>query len=83
MKNKNETFGAVLRRLREARGLSRNRLGLLAGLTGQAIGALEDGRNRPMYATAARLADALGVGLDDLPAGEPAEKIPGKIRNYR
>src|SRR5215207_2812184 len=59
-----ETFGERLRRLRVAAGLSQEGLGERAGLTSNAVGALERGeRRRPHPDTLRRLATALG--LDD------------------
>ena len=55
-------FGLLLRRHREQAGLSREELAGRAGLSWQAIGALErGGRQRPYPATVRRLADALGL----------------------
>jgi predicted ATPase/DNA-binding XRE family transcriptional regulator len=61
-------FGARLRRLREAAGLSQEELAARAGLTAKAISMLERGeRRRPYPHTVRSLADALG-----LPEGERA-----------
>jgi predicted ATPase/transcriptional regulator with XRE-family HTH domain len=55
-------FGERLRRLRVAAGLSQEALAERAGLSAQAIGALETGkRRRPYPNTVAALADALGL----------------------
>jgi predicted ATPase/DNA-binding XRE family transcriptional regulator len=55
-------FGERLRRLRVAAGLSQEALAERAGLSAQAIGALETGkRRRPYPHTVALLADALGL----------------------
>jgi predicted ATPase/transcriptional regulator with XRE-family HTH domain len=60
------SFGALLRRHREAAGLSQEELGEQAGISGQAIGALERGeRTRPQPATVRRLADALRLSDED------------------
>jgi predicted ATPase/transcriptional regulator with XRE-family HTH domain len=57
------SFGEQLRRRREAMGLSQDELAERAGLTANAIGALERGeRRRPYPHTVRRLADALGLG---------------------
>ncbi|HEY8284802.1 MAG TPA: helix-turn-helix domain-containing protein, partial [Chloroflexota bacterium] len=61
-----DPFGARLRRLREQAGLSQEQLAERAGVSGQAIGALERGnRRRPYPATARRLADALGLSAEE------------------
>jgi predicted ATPase/transcriptional regulator with XRE-family HTH domain len=65
-------FGERLRRLRVAAGLSQEALAERAGLSVQAIGALETGkRRRPYPHTVAALADALG--LDERERAELAE----------
>jgi transcriptional regulator with XRE-family HTH domain len=70
-----ETFGERLRALREARGLSQQRLADRAGLSGKSfLWELESGRFLPGWAVACRLAKALGCKLDDFlpqPAPEP------------
>jgi predicted ATPase/transcriptional regulator with XRE-family HTH domain len=60
------TFGARLRRSRQEAGLSQEELAERAGMSSQAIGALERGdRKRPYPATLRRLADALGLVGDE------------------
>ena len=55
-------FGEHLRRLRVAAGLSQEALAERAGLSVQAVGALETGkRRRPYPNTVSALADALGL----------------------
>ena len=57
-----DTFGTRLRRLREAAGLTQEHLAERAGLSANAIGALERGeRRRPYPHTLLALADALGL----------------------
>ena len=59
-------FGERLRRLRVAAGLSQEALAERAGLSAQAIGALETGkRRRPYPHTVAALADALGLSAPE------------------
>jgi predicted ATPase/DNA-binding SARP family transcriptional activator/transcriptional regulator with XRE-family HTH domain len=58
----NEVFGARLRRLREAAGLTQEELAQSAGLSTNAVSQLERGvRTRPHPHTLAVLADALGI----------------------
>jgi predicted ATPase/transcriptional regulator with XRE-family HTH domain len=60
------TFGALLRRFRQAAGLSQEELAERAGISSQAIGALERGdRRQPYPATVRRLADALSLVGDE------------------
>ena len=60
------SFGARLRRLREAATLTQEELAARAGLTVKAVGALERGERRwPYPHTVRSLADALRLGSDD------------------
>lgn len=62
MAGRQETFGERLRRHREAAGFSQEQLAAQAGLSANAIGALERGeRTRPYPDTLRRLAQALGL----------------------
>ncbi|CAA9560614.1 MAG: hypothetical protein AVDCRST_MAG49-2520 [uncultured Thermomicrobiales bacterium] len=68
-------FGARLRALREAAGLTQELLAERAGLTANAVGALERGeRRRPYPHTVRALADALGLG--DAGRAALAESLP-------
>jgi predicted ATPase/transcriptional regulator with XRE-family HTH domain len=56
------SFGVLLRRYREAAGLSQEELAERAGVSGQAVSALERGERRHPYpATVRQLAEALGL----------------------
>jgi transcriptional regulator with XRE-family HTH domain len=59
-------FGGMVRRLREARGWSQERLAGLAELNRSYMGEVERGSVMPSLATAAKLAQALGVPLSAL-----------------
>lgn len=60
------SFGALLRRYRLAVGLSQERLAERAGLSVQALSALENGRRQAPYRhTVVLLAQALGLSADD------------------
>lgn len=61
----------TLQRVREERGLSRARLAGLAQLTSQAIYNLERGAT-PRLDTARKIADALGVSIEDVFPSEAA-----------
>lgn len=68
------SFGALLRRHREAAGFSQEHLAERAGISANAVGALERGeRRRPYPDTIRRLADALG--LDDRARAELASTL--------
>ena len=63
---RDETFGAHLRRYREAVGLTQEELARRAGLSANAVGQLERGiRRRPYPHTVRSLADALGLSDGD------------------
>ena len=73
------SFGARLRRLREASGLSQEELAHRAGLTPNAVGALERGeRRRPYPNTVRALADALN--LDDAERARLISSVPTRAR---
>ncbi len=60
------SFGIILRRLRDAAGLTQEELAEAAGLSAKAIGALERGeRRRPHPHTVRSLATALGLSDED------------------
>ena len=61
-----ETFGRAVRKLREERGLSQERLGELAGLHRNYIGGVERGELNPTLRTIRRLANGLGTTAADL-----------------
>ena len=61
-----ETFGAELKRLREAAGLSQSGLAKRVGLNASYINRLESGEREPPRAeTVSALAEALGVGGEE------------------
>ncbi len=75
------SFGTVLRRLREAAGITQEELAFRAGLTPNAVGDLERGKTRRPYPHTVRsLADALGLSEDErasLLAAVPKREAPG------
>jgi transcriptional regulator with XRE-family HTH domain len=77
------TFPARLAELRLAAGLSRAVLARAAGTSESAVAMLERGERAPSLELAGRLADVLGVLVDDLrrPPGEPParRKRPAKM----
>jgi predicted ATPase/DNA-binding XRE family transcriptional regulator len=77
--NEGASFGARLRRLREASGLSQEELAHRAGLTPNAVGTLERGeRRRPYPNTVRALADALD--LDDAERAKLISSVPTRSR---
>ena len=59
-------FAAALARLRRERGLTRYALARLAGVPEIALSKMERGTREPRLGTLAKLAGALGVGLDEV-----------------
>jgi len=59
-------LGAVIRGLREKKGLTREAAAFRASLTMLTIGQIECGLSAPAFATVRRLARALGVTLVEL-----------------
>jgi transcriptional regulator with XRE-family HTH domain len=70
-------LGAVLRELRERKGLTREATAFRAGLRMGTIGQIERGLTTPAFATVRRLARALGMTLVELAVAiEAAEGTP-------
>lgn len=67
-------FGAALRRVRLAAGMTQEQLGLEAGVQRNFISLIETGQNQPTLSTIARLARALGMRASELVA--EAEREP-------
>jgi transcriptional regulator with XRE-family HTH domain len=63
---KTETLGQRLKRLREAAGLSQDRLARASGLPAGTLRCWEYDRREPKLLAAAKLAVGLGVSLDVL-----------------
>ena len=61
-------FGAALRRVRLAAGMTQERLGLEAGVQRNFISLIELGQNQPTITTIAKLARALGLKASELVA---------------
>jgi len=68
--------GAGLRLARQARGLSQQQLAGVAGVTRQAVSAVESGHSDPSLRVALALAGALGVTVEELfGPGDPADPV--------
>ena len=59
-------IGVKLKKLREERGLSQERLAAKAGLSREHLARLEAGRHDPTFGTLSRLAKALKVKVGEL-----------------
>jgi transcriptional regulator with XRE-family HTH domain len=64
-----ELFGHLLQALRKAEGLTVDQLAERASMSGAGLRFLEHGQRSPSFASAAQLADAIGVPLDYLRGG--------------
>jgi transcriptional regulator with XRE-family HTH domain len=74
-------FGAALRRLRLAAGMTQEQLGLEAGVQRNFISLIETGQNQPTISTIAKLARALGMPASALVA--QAERESGRAAAAR
>jgi putative molybdopterin biosynthesis protein len=71
-----QAHGARLRLARQARGLSQQQLAGVAGVTRQAVSAVESGHSDPSLRVALALAGALGVTVEELfGPGNPADPV--------
>jgi len=61
-----ELFGATVRRIREQRGLSQDRVCEAAGLSQRYLSALERGENSPTLTVILQLCEALAVAPSEL-----------------
>jgi transcriptional regulator with XRE-family HTH domain len=78
-----ERFGLAVRRLRESRGWSQERLANRAGLNRSYMGEIERAAVMPSLATAAKLAQALEVTLTELISQcERPTSMPVKARRF-
>ena len=69
------TLGRRVLRARRDAGLSQQELAVRAGISRQAVGALEAGQHLPRVDAAAALAQALNVGLSDLVAPTDGSRL--------
>jgi putative molybdopterin biosynthesis protein len=70
------TAGAGLRLARQARGFSQQQLAGMAGVSRQAVSAVESGHSDPSLRVALALGQALGMSVEDLfGPGEPAALV--------
>lgn len=71
-------LGAVLRKLREERGLSQEALAVRAGTTAGTLARLELGQSDPSWSTICAVAEALDVRLQEIIAAVEAQRSPGR-----
>lgn len=63
---KDYSFGNFICALRTRRGLSQFQLGTLVGVSGKAVSKWENGAAKPQLSTCRKLAEVLGISLDEL-----------------
>ena len=66
MKHLRNTIATGLARARKKRGLSQSQLAKLTGLLPSAVAHFEAARRMPTVGNLSKLADALGISIDDL-----------------
>ena len=75
---KDYSFGNYICALRTGLGLSQFQLGTLVGVTDKAVSKWENGDAKPRLATCYRLAEVLGVGINELLSCEQYITIPAR-----
>jgi transcriptional regulator with XRE-family HTH domain len=77
VKNKERTgFGAKLKAIREAKGLTQQQLAETAGMNRYGLAKLEQGVTEPYWPTVLKLANALGVTCEAFGGGAASEAAP-------
>lgn len=77
MKSTNDyAFGNLITALRTERGFSQFQLGKLLGVSDKAVSKWENGNAKPRIATCYRLADILGISLDELLSSSNRHLVP-------
>jgi transcriptional regulator with XRE-family HTH domain len=71
-------MGGRVKRLREAAGLSQSQLAKAARVPVNTIQQWEQDLRAPSFASAVKLADGLGVSLDELAGREPPRRKKGE-----
>ena len=75
---KDYSFGNYICALRTGRGLSQFQLGTLVGVTDKAVSKWENSESKPRLATCYRLADVLGVSVNELLSCDHYMTIPAR-----
>ncbi len=75
-------FGIVLRRLREAAGVSQESLAATANLHRNYVGLLERGQRMPSLLVVQQLADALDMTMAELVRQVEQEPVPDQAESH-
>ena len=76
-------FGNLITALRISRGFSQFQLGKLLGVSDKAVSKWENGNAKPRISTCYRLADILGVSLDELLAsGSKRQTVDSDFESF-
>lgn len=67
-------LAAVLKRLREERGITQEALAFKSGVSISSLGRIEMGHSSAAWTTVCQLADALGVSMGDLGSAVDTER---------
>jgi transcriptional regulator with XRE-family HTH domain len=73
-RQREESMGTRFQRIRLEKGFSQSELAEAAGIPISTLRGWERNRREPLLGAAARLADALGVTLDELAGREPPRR---------
>ena len=73
-----KTLGTMIAEKRKEKGLTQAELALKMGVTDKAVSKWERDLSYPDVVSFPRLAEALGVSVDELMQGGPAEPAPGQ-----
>jgi transcriptional regulator with XRE-family HTH domain len=77
-----QTAGEVLRQIREAQGLTQYALAKRAGVSPQALAAIEGGR-KPTFDAVRRLCAALEISVQEVSSRLPAVELEEPARPHR
>ena len=76
-------LGYAIRRLRQDRGLSQDRLALEAGIDRAYVGRVERGERNPTYLKLQQIASTLGLKTSELLSAAEVEAAPRRRRKGR
>lgn len=72
----NPALGLAIKALREKRGMTQEQVAYGAGLSVGTLSRIERGKSDPLWSTVERIAEVLGVGLEEVVEEMPAWNGP-------